>query len=142
MGQSIKEARGGANNMIQKMEHVAIMVRDMDQSIRFYSDILGFKVRLHGSKPDRVMAFLYLESQPDMEIELIQEKTEATEYSETGIVNHLAFTVENIDETIYFLREKGIVFSSDEVKPTLEGGRMIFFHGPNQELLQLVEKVK
>ncbi|HHW37404.1 MAG TPA: VOC family protein [Bacillales bacterium] len=126
--------------MIRKMEHVAIMVRDMDQSIQFYSDILGFRVRLQGSKPDRGMAFLYLESQPDMEIELIQEKTTTTEYSETGIVNHLAFTVENIDETIHILREKGIVFSSDEVKPTLEGGRMIFFHGPNWEQLQLVEK--
>ena len=128
--------------MIRKMEHVAIMVRDMDQSIQFYSDIFGFSVRLRGSKPDREMAFLYLESQPDMEIELIQEKTAATEYSETGIVNHLAFTVENIDETITFLKEKEIIFTSDEVKPTLEGGRMILFHGPSRELLQLVEKVK
>ena len=47
--------------MIRKMEHVAIMVRDMDQSIQFYSDIFGFNVRLRGSKPDREMAFLYLE---------------------------------------------------------------------------------
>jgi lactoylglutathione lyase len=128
--------------MIRKMEHMAIMARDMDQSIQFYSDIFGFNVRLRGSQPDREMAFLYLESQPDMEVELIQEKTAATDYSETGIVNHLAFTVENIDETIQFLKEKEIVFTSDEVKPTLEGGRMILFHGPNQELLQLVERVK
>jgi lactoylglutathione lyase len=124
------------------MEHVAIIVRDMEQSIQFYSDILGFTVRLKASKPDREMAFLYIESQPDVEIELIQDKSGAVEYSETGIVNHLAFTVENIDETIHFLKEKEIVFTSDEVKPTLEGGRMIFFHGPNQEFLQLVEKVK
>ncbi len=128
--------------MIRKMEHVAIMVRDMDQSIQFYSEIFGFNVRLRGGKSDREMAFLYLEAQPDMEIELIQEKVAAVEYSETGIVNHLAFTVENIDETIQFLKEKEIVFTSDEVKPTLEGGRMILFHGPNQELLQLVERVK
>jgi lactoylglutathione lyase len=128
--------------MIRKMEHVSIMVRDMDQSIRFYTEIFGFNVRLRGSKSDREMAFLYLESQPDMEIELIQEKTAAAEYSETGIVNHLAFTVENIDETIQFLKEKEIIFTSDVVKPTLEGGRMIFFHGPSRELLHLVEKVK
>jgi lactoylglutathione lyase len=39
--------------------------------------------------------------------------------------------------------EKGKVeFTSDEVKPTLEGGRMILFKGPNQELLQLVERLK
>jgi lactoylglutathione lyase len=128
--------------MIQKMEHVAVMVRDMDESIRFYSDILGFNVRLRGRKPDREMAFLYLDTQQSMEIELIQELTEETKYSETGIVNHLAFTVENIEETIRYMREKDIVFMSDEVKSTLEGGRMILFHGPNRELLQLVERVK
>ncbi|WP_071392950.1 VOC family protein [Bacillus tuaregi] len=128
--------------MICKMEHVAIMVRDMEQSIRFYSETFGFNVRLRGNKLDREMVFLYLEAQPDMEIELIQEKTGATEYSETGIVNHLAFTVENMEETIQFLKEKEIILPSEQVKPTLEGGRMILFHGPNRELLQLIEKVK
>ncbi|MCQ6275989.1 VOC family protein [Bacillus sp. V3B] len=128
--------------MIQKMEHVAIMVGNMDETIQFYSDIFGFKVRLRGRKPDREMAFLYLDSQRSMEIELIQELTEGSKYSETGIVNHLAFTVENIEETIRFLKEKDIIFTSDDVKPTLEGGRMILFHGPNRELLQLVERVK
>lgn len=128
--------------MIQKMEHVAIMVRNMDETIQFYSDIFGFKVRLRGRKPDREMAFLYLDTQRSMEIELIQELTTVSEYSETGIVNHLAFTVENIEETIRFLKEKDITFTSDDVKPTLEGGRMILFHGPNRELLQLVERVK
>ncbi|WP_256218421.1 VOC family protein [Bacillus sp. MUM 116] len=48
--------------MLSKMEHVAIIVQDMDQSIQFYSDIFGFKVRLRGSNPNREMAFIYLES--------------------------------------------------------------------------------
>ena len=113
--------------MIQKIEHVAIMVRNMDETIQFYSDIFGFKVRLRGRKPDREMAFLYLDTQRSMEIELIQELTAVSEYSETGIVNHLAFTVKNIEETIRFLKEKDITFISDDVKPTLEGGRMILF---------------
>jgi lactoylglutathione lyase len=128
--------------MISKMEHVAIMVQDINKSITFYSEIFGFKVRLRGSRPGQEIAFLYLESQQDMEIELIQELTANIEYSQTGIVNHLAFTVENIAETIEYLKEKDIVFTSEEVKPTLEGGRMILFQGPNQELLQLVERVK
>jgi lactoylglutathione lyase len=128
--------------MIQKMEHTAIMVNNMDKSIQFYSEILGFKVRLRGSKPDREMDFLHLDSQPDMEIELIYGVNSVNNYSENGIVNHLAFTVEDIDTTIDYLKRKEIEFCSDEVKPTLEGGRLILFWGPNRELLQLVEKVK
>lgn len=124
------------------MEHVAIMVKDMEQSIQFYSEIFGFHVRLRGKKKDREMAFLFLESQPSMEIELIKEFETMNQYSENGTVNHLAFTVEDIDTTISFLKEKNITFTSDEIKPTLEGGRMILFRGPNQELLQLVERLK
>lgn len=127
--------------MIQKMEHTAIMVQDMERSIQFYCDVLGFNVRLRGRKPDREMAFLYLESQPDMEIELICDVGSAVGYNEDGIVNHLAFTVNDIEAAIGYLKDKRVEFCSDEIKPTLEGGRMILFWGPSRELLQLVERV-
>jgi lactoylglutathione lyase len=134
-------AEVGKITMIQKMEHTAIMVKDMDESIHFYSEILGFKVRLRGKRQDRELAFLYLDSQPDMEIELIEDFHSTMEYNENGIVNHLAFTVGDIDSTINYLKGKEIEFTN-EVKPTFEGGRMILFSGPSQEILQLVERVK
>ncbi|RST77222.1 VOC family protein [Siminovitchia acidinfaciens] len=127
--------------MIQKMEHTAIMVHDMERSIEFYCEVLGFKVRLRGRKPDREMAFLYLESQPDMEIELICDVDSVVCYNADGIVNHLAFTVNEIETAIGYLKDKSVEFCSDEIKPTLEGGRMILFWGPSRELLQLVERV-
>ena len=86
--------------MIYKMEHVAIIVKDMDESIQFYRDVLGFTVRLRGSNPNREMAFLYKEGQANMEIELIRDIVQDTVYSDSGIVNHLAFTVRNIEEAI------------------------------------------
>lgn len=127
--------------MIQKMEHTAIMVHDMEQSIQFYCEVLGFKARLRGRKPDREMAFLYLESQRDMEIELICDVDLTVSYNEDGIVNHLAFTVNDIEAAIRYLKNKRVEFCSNEIKPTLEGGRMILFWGPSRELLQLVERV-
>lgn len=126
--------------MIIKMEHVAIIVTNMERSIQYYSELFGFKTRLRGSRGDREMAFLYLESQPSMEIELIQDLQYMREYSTDGKVNHLAFTVKDIHEAISYYREKGIEFTSDEPKGTLEGGKMILFHGPDGELLQLVER--
>ncbi|MFP3669357.1 VOC family protein [Priestia sp. SIMBA_032] len=128
--------------MITKMEHTAIMVASMEDSIRYYSDMFGFKVRLRGSSQTKEMAFLYLEEQPNMEIELIRDINPVGEYSKSGIVNHLAFTVENINEAINHYKEKGIEFLSSEPQPTLEGGRMVLFYGPNEELLQFTERVK
>ncbi len=126
--------------MIGKMEHVAIMVTDMDHSVNYYAEMFGFRVRLRGSNERREMAFLYLEAQPDMEIELIRDVKPGGKYNDDGKVNHLAFTVENIEEAIAHYRKKGIEFLSAEANPTLEGGRMILFHGPDKELLQLVER--
>lgn len=127
--------------MIKKMEHVAIVVKDMDQAIEYYSDMFGFKVRLRGSSKIKEMAFLYLDEQPSVEIELIRDINPMSDYNKSGIVNHLAFTVENMNEAINHYKKKGIEFLSPEPQPTLEGGRMILFRGPSDELLQLVERV-
>ena len=128
--------------MIKKMEHTAIIDGNMDETIHYYVDMFGFKVRLQGSTEKREMAFLYLEEQPGMEIELIRDIEPIGEYNKSGIVNHLAFTVEDINKAIQHYKSKGIEFLSPEPQLTLEGGRMILFHGPNDELLQLVERVK
>ncbi|MFJ7685847.1 VOC family protein [Peribacillus butanolivorans] len=128
--------------MIKKMEHIAIIVTNMDHTIKYYSDLFGFKVRLRGSSKTREMAFLYLEEQPSIEIELIQDIEPIGKYNKSGIVNHLAFTVEDINIAINHYQKKGIKFLSPQPQPTLEGGRMILFYGPNGELLQLVERAK
>jgi lactoylglutathione lyase len=128
--------------MIKKIEHTAIIVSDMDHTIQYYSDMFGFKVRLRGSSKTREMAFLYLEEQPSMEIELIRDIDPLDEYNKSGIVNHLAFAVEDINQAISYYEKKGIKFLSDQPNSTLEGGLMILFYGPNGELLQLIERAR
>lgn len=126
--------------MIRKAEHVAIIVTDMDKSIEFYSNLFGYQVRTRGQSKVREMAFLYRDNQLDFEIELIRDLVDQGEYFPKGIVNHLAFTVDNMEEAIPFYREKGIQFLTETANPSIDGGKTIFFYGPNQELLQLVER--
>lgn len=125
-----------------KIEHIAIVTKDMDTSIKFYSELIGYKVRLRGNTKDKELAFLYLEQQPGIEIELIKDLGLQKEYNKNGIVNHLAFTVDDIDHAIKEFKEKNVIFQTDAPNTTLEGGRMILFEGPYGELLQLVERVK
>ncbi|QRG67293.1 VOC family protein [Brevibacillus choshinensis] len=125
--------------MIRKAEHVAMIVTEMDRSIAFYQEMFGYQVRLRGQSPIREMTFLYHDNQPGFEIELIRDLTPMGDYSEQGLVNHLAFTVDDIDEAINHYREKGIEFKTETPNPSLDGGRTIFFYGPDRELLQFVE---
>jgi lactoylglutathione lyase len=125
--------------MIKKMEHTAIMASDLDASIDFYTNILGFSLRSRGIKGNRrEIAFLFLESDPTHEIELILDLVPLGDYDEKGIVNHLAFRVEDVNLAITYFKDKGITFVTDEPTVSLDGSKTIFLYGPNKELLQLV----
>jgi lactoylglutathione lyase len=125
--------------VIVKIEHIAIIVENIEQSVHYYTSMFGFKMRTRGQVRSRLIAFLYHENQSDLEIELIQDISPQGPYDEKGIVNHLAFTVDKISEAILYYKEKGIEFSSEEPSVSIGGSKTIFFYGPNRELLQLVE---
>lgn len=125
--------------MIEKVDHVALIVRDIDQTVDYYSTLFGFRVRARGESKTSELCFLYHENQPGFEIELIRNFVPET-YSEKGVVNHLAFTVGNMEETIDFFHQKGVKFLTDRPNVTFDGRKTIFFFGPNNERLQFVQR--
>lgn len=120
-------------------EHVAIIVKDMDESITFYEKVFGFEVRFRKKRTDREMVFLSLKNAPQFEIELIQDIEPIRSYSKTGVVNHLAFRVEDLQKAIDFINANSTLTITPEIKPAAEG-KMILFEGLNGEMLQLIEK--
>jgi lactoylglutathione lyase len=128
--------------MIQRVEHVGIMVNDMNESIKFYEDLLGFNVRVRVNNGQKELAFLSHYGLVDLEIELIRDLTPAVTYSAHGLVNHLAFAVEDIDSVITSFRKRGVHFLTSKPKRGLNDRKTIRFKGPNGEMLQLVEARK
>lgn len=128
--------------MIKKLEHTAIIVKNMEDSIPFYTETFNFKLRTRGNNGKRDMAFLYHEHQPEFEIELIQDLEGSVTYNGNGVVNHLAFTVEDIHKSMDYYKEKGIIFYSETPNTAIDGAKTIFFDGPNGELLQLVQPTR
>lgn len=116
-----------------------MMATDMEDSISYYCEMFGFKLRARGTNPKRDMAFLYHDDIPGFEIELMRDLYPGETYAEQGIVNHLAFTVDNIEDARKYYESRGITFSSDTPTMAIDGGKTLFFLGPNRELLQLVE---
>ncbi|MCJ7985412.1 VOC family protein [Priestia sp. OVL9] len=75
--------------MIKKMEHTAIIVGDMDETIHYYSDMFGFKVRLKGSTEKREMAFLYLEEQPELKLSSFEILIRLASITKVGLLTTL-----------------------------------------------------
>ncbi|WP_462408522.1 VOC family protein [Neobacillus sp. Marseille-QA0830] len=121
-----------------KMEHVGIMVKDMDESLTFYQNILGLELRNRAWLNDKVeLAFLFFPEQPSVELELVFGGPVENE----GIVNHLAFTVENIEAELARLKEAGVKLVDEAPRSILNDTvKIAFFQGPNGEKLELVER--
>lgn len=121
------------------MDHVGIFVSDIEKAIQFYEDVFDFKLVLRGDNKEKAMAFLSHPGNTDMQIELVQDLAPSIEYAEIGKVNHLAFTVDNMEEAVARLKEHGIAMVNEPAVNKLTNSKTVFFKGPDQELLQLIE---
>ncbi len=100
--------------MISKIRHLGIIVNDIYEAVEMYKSLLNLKdediqfVPPRGTETDTVFAFIPV---GDIELELIQPITEKFKaflgYPREGI-NHIAFTVSNLDEAIQRMSERGI----------------------------------
>ena len=116
---------------------VTINVMDMEESIRFYQDVLGLKINRrmkHGPKTEIV--FLGLGG---TEVELIKnaDKTEFT----YGRDISMGFTVDSVENTIEVLKIKGIEKIAGPFQPS-PMVKFIYVDDPNGVKVQLVENIK
>ena len=122
---------------ITGLAHIGVRVSDMEASLRFYTEVLGFK--LTGQQMMGTSHLAFLECGTCL-IELIHPANYAPR--EAGQIDHIAMEVKGIDELVCRLIEKGVHFLSDSVStaPTLlDGVKNIFFTGPDGERFEFFE---
>lgn len=122
---------------IEKIDHIGVMVKDLEASISFYQDILGLDV-IHRFLPTPTIEVARMGYEPHKEviIELMQGSKE--NLPKEGIVNHIGFKVSEIEEEVKRLKEKNVHFTMEDIYD-LDGLKFIFFEGPDGELLELYQ---
>jgi catechol 2,3-dioxygenase-like lactoylglutathione lyase family enzyme len=141
------------------LHHVGITVKDLDESISFYHDVLGLDfsnepspwfdgpelgpaVGVPGAELSQVSLLL-----GDTTLELLEYKsppstTDVPLESNNIGASHVAFLVEDIEATKTELESKGITFFSDVNvvdEGVLAGWRWVYFSDPDGYPLELVE---
>lgn len=124
--------------MIHKLEHIGVMVKDTDVSINFYTEILGMKLieRVMLNK-EVELSFLSFPGSDDVQIELINKGS--NEMPTQSVVNHIAFTVNNIEAEIDRLRKLEVQLLDETPRTILDGRKIAFFLGPDGERLELFQ---
>lgn len=143
---------------MKAIRHTGIIVSNLEESLHFYRDLLGLKLKKKmnesGAYMDKISGLknvkvttVKMAAEDGNLIELIyyqSHKREAIpkkEICEAGI-SHIAFTVENLDAEYKRLSKAGIKFNAPpQVSP--DGyAKVTFCHDPEGNFIELVQVLK
>ena len=123
---------------VKKLLHTRMRVSDMDQTISFYTEVLGLEVLERKTSPrGSHLAFLRVPNSDEL-IELCSFPPSGPVQVQEDLV-HLAFQVESLDDTIASLSKKGIRVT-DGPTTTSSGSRFIFIDAPDGYEVELIER--
>lgn len=123
---------------VTKLLHTRMRVSDLDQTIQFYTTVLGLDVIERKTSPrGSQLAFLKVPNSDEL-IELTSFPPSGPVKVQEDLV-HLAFQVENMDDTIASLNAMGVTIT-DGPTQTSSGSRFIFIDAPDGYEIELIER--
>lgn len=134
--------------MLKRIDHIAIIVRNIEQALVFYRDTLGImpgEIKEVPTEQVRI-AFLPMGGPVGSEIELIEPTSTDSSLSKflekrgEGL-HHICLEVDDIDTALAEMQGKGTPVLDKQPRNAAEG-RAIFIHprAANGVLLELVER--
>lgn len=119
--------------------HVAIKVKDLDTSLDFYRERLGFPEMLRLKNDDGSTWLVYLRITDDHYLEIFPgaENDRAPGWNANG-VNHMCFTIDDLDATAERIKAAGIKLTA-EIKKGLDGNRQAWIEDPDGNRIELME---
>ncbi|MDI9493533.1 MAG: VOC family protein [Bacillota bacterium] len=112
-----------------------INVKDMEESIRFYEEVVGLKVVNRFSAGPTEIAFL---GEGETKVELIHDGSDKWQGNKTGI--SLGFEAESLDGMMELVKEKGIEITGGPFQPGPDF-RFFFIKDPNGVTIQFGEHI-
>jgi catechol 2,3-dioxygenase-like lactoylglutathione lyase family enzyme len=118
------------------LHHVGVHVSDLARSANFYRAVFGFDRSVAGRLSFGAEEIVFLRA-GDARLELIAD---GRGNRETGVVDHVAFEVDNIDRWLIRLRQHRVqLLDEAPIDVPRLGARILFCLGPDGERIELFE---
>ena len=117
---------------MKKVDHIGIAVKNLDETIPYYTETLGLKVLKIEEVASESVRVAFIDA-GNVKLELLEPMSEQSaihsfiEKKGEGI-HHIAFGVEGIEERMNELREKGIRILNEQPKIGAGGAQVAFLH--------------
>ena len=132
--------------MIQKIDHIAIAVTDLESEIKRYRDVLGLEFLGTEEVPEQKVRVAMF-NVDGVHIELLEPLNAESPISaflekKGGGIHHIAFQVDDIRKQIDSLKEQGVRMLNAEPRPGAHGTRIAFAHPKSLSgvLVELTQK--
>ncbi len=136
----------GGNMKILKIDHLGIAVNSIDQGKSFWTDVLGLSFEGSETVNEQKVTTAFFPV-GESEVELLESTApdgpvaKFIEKRGEGF-QHVAFRVENIEEALAELKEKGIRLIDEKPRKGAGGAKIAFLHpkSTNGVLVELCER--
>ena len=133
--------------MIRKVDHIAIVVRNLDEALKLYEDVFGIKPAKIETLPQQGVKAALLPIKDGGEIELLEPidpQSGVAKFLESkgeGI-HHICLVVDDVDKELSNLANKGVSLIDKQGRPGL-AGKIGFIHPKSTKgvLFELAQKV-
>jgi methylmalonyl-CoA/ethylmalonyl-CoA epimerase len=132
--------------MLKQVDHIGIAVKNLDDAVKSYKEMFGIEPEfIEVSEAFKVrVAFIPIGGVLIEFIEATEESSAVTPWIEKHgeSINHIAYRVDNIDERLWELKQKGVKLMHEKAVPG-GGGSMIAVISPeetNDVITELVER--
>lgn len=115
-----------------KIDHIAIVVKDLEATIAFYTQTLGFAPVYRETIADQGVEAVGLEA-GDSIIELLRPLDEESPIAKfrgeaATRLHHTAYRVENLESSLADLRSKGVRLIDEHPRKGAHGNLIAFLH--------------
>ncbi len=128
-----------------RLHHIGLVVSDLETQIERLRDLLGAELLGETMEdPLQGVKIAFVSTGADVTIELLQPTSDASPVArflqEGGGLNHLCYSVPDLDAALGELRAKGcLVVSPPKPAVALSGRRVSFLYTRDRQLIELVE---
>ena len=129
--------------MLQQIDHIGIAVKNLDETVAFYRQVMELEVSATEVFNGMKIAFLCI---GDSELDLLEDLTPdgaiARHVAKRGEgVQHVAYRVDNIEQALQVMRAKGIELIDERPRPGARNARVAFLHPKSTKgvLIEFVE---
>jgi methylmalonyl-CoA/ethylmalonyl-CoA epimerase len=118
--------------ILKKVDHIGIAVKNLDETIPYYTDTLGLSVLKIEEVASEFVRVAFIDA-GNVKLELLEPMSEQSaihafiEKKGEGI-HHIAFGVAGIEERMHELREKGVRVLNEQPKLGAGGAQVAFLH--------------